>query len=268
MLLYINFIMLISEIPIYCINLQERPERKQNAIQELEKIHIDKKNVIFLEFHKHKKGGCYGCYDSHMKVWNDFYKNHKDKEMCIIFEDDFEVTENSKKYLKKAIRFIEQNKDDIDVLFLHNYFIKANEKSNDTNNHDINNKNFTNGYGLLAHAYIITRKYIRSVLKKNNNILPLPEEKIQVDIDINFNDDSMIYTEKIYYCNKQVFIQNNHISSDNTMNFYDKTLRSVYGNEYVFKVGLNILKLLNKLIPNNDSKIKQIYLIYFKIYQT
>ena len=33
--------MLISEIPIYCINLQERPERKQNAIQELEKIRFN-----------------------------------------------------------------------------------------------------------------------------------------------------------------------------------------------------------------------------------
>jgi hypothetical protein len=101
-------------------------------------------------------------------------------------------------------------------------------------------------------------------------MLPLPPlpKKIQVDMDINFNYNGILYTEKIYYCNKQVFIQNNHISSDNTMNFYDKKLRSVYGNEYVFKVGLNILKLLNKLIPNNDSKIKQIYLIYFKIYQT
>lgn len=78
----------------------------------------------------------------------------------------------------------------------------------------------------------------------------------------------MIYTEKIYYCNKQVFIQNNHISCDNTINFFDNTLRSVYGNEYVFKVGLNFIKLLKKIIPKNDSKIKKIHLILSKLYQT
>jgi len=55
-----------------------------------------------------------------MKVWNDFYEKYLDKEICIAFEDDFKVTENSIYYLKKAISFIEKNGNEIDILFLHN----------------------------------------------------------------------------------------------------------------------------------------------------
>lgn len=94
--------------PTYCINLKERPDRKQKVIEEFINIDINQDDVIFLQFHKHKKGGRHGCYDSHMKIWYDFYHNHKDKELCIVFEDDFETTENSKIYFKKAIPYVEK----------------------------------------------------------------------------------------------------------------------------------------------------------------
>ena len=62
---------------IYCINLKERIDRKEDAKKQFKKINIKPSSVIFLDFYKHKKGGIYGCYDSHMKVWNDFYKNYR-----------------------------------------------------------------------------------------------------------------------------------------------------------------------------------------------
>ena len=129
--------------PIYCINLKERLDRKKHVEKELKKIDIQPTDVIFLEFYRHKNGGRYGCYDSHMKVWNDFYTNHPDKELCIIFEDDFEVTENSKLYLKKAITFVEKNKDNVDFLFLNDRFIRYSE-DRDKNKKCIDDKYFIN----------------------------------------------------------------------------------------------------------------------------
>ena len=70
--------------PAYCINLKERTDRKKHAKKQFRKIDIEPSDVIFLDFFKHKKGGLYGCYDSHMKVWNDFYQNHKDNTSYLL----------------------------------------------------------------------------------------------------------------------------------------------------------------------------------------
>ena len=252
--------------PVYCINLKERLDRKKHVEKEFKKIDIQPTDVIFLDFYRHKKGGRYGCYDSHMKVWNDFYINHPDKEMCIIFEDDFEVTENSKLYLKKAISFIEKNKDNIDILFLHDTFVSYSEdRDKDKNKNYIINKDFINGYGFLAHVYIITRKYIKSILDKNENHLPKPNG-IHFDIDINFNQKSILYSEDIYYCNKSVFIQNNLLESDNDNNMFgiDRILKKKYGN-FFRSVGINFKKNI-KLLSRNDDVAKNTYMILTKIY--
>ena len=248
--------------PIYCINLKERLDRRKNVKQEFNKIDIQPSNVIFLDFHLHKKGGRYGCYDSHMKVWNDFYTNHPDKEMCIIFEDDFEVTENSKLYLKKAISFIEKNKDKVDILFLHDNFIKYSENKNkDKNKNYIINKYFINGYGFLTHVYIVTRKYIKLILDKNENHLPKPNG-IHFDIDINFNQKSILYSEDIYYCKKSVFIQNNLFESDND----DRILKRIYGINFTNNIFMNLKKKIKLLSLNDDDKTKKIYMILTKMY--
>jgi len=252
----------VSCYPVYCINLKERTDRKESAQNQFKQINIEPNNVIFLDFFKHKNGGLYGCYDSHMKVWNDFYQNHKDKKLCIIFEDDFEVTENSIYYLKKAISFIEKNKDKVDLLFLHDKFIEY----NDTHyKKDISNPYFIRGYGFLAHAYIVTRKYIKSALKKNNNILPLPE-KIQVDIDINMNKKSILYSENIYFCKSPVFIQE-ELDSDNYSNIFDKIIKKKYGNNAMFNLAEKFTKNVRLLLlKNNDEKTKKFSMLLHKLY--
>lgn len=249
-------------IPIYCINLQERPDRKKTAINEFKKINIDKKNVIFLEFHKHKKGGRYGCYDSHVKVWYDFYKNHKDTEMCVVFEDDFKVTENSETYVKKAIPFIQENRDEIDILFLHDNFIKYNPDY--TNRNDINNKHFTNGYGKLTHAYIITRKYIKSIIKKTNNSL---REQLEThfDIDMNFNKNNLLHSEKFYFCNEVVFLQDNS-KSDNYTHRFEEILRVITSNQFAYNASTSCMKVINFSCGFNDDKTKKIFFILNKKY--
>lgn len=244
--------------PIYCINLKERLDRKRYVEKEFKKIDIQPSGVIFLDFHRHKKGGKYGCYDSHMKVWNDFYTNHPDKEMCIVFEDDFEVTENSSIFLKKATSFIEKNKDKVDILFLHDKFIKYNN-----NNNNANNKYFINGYGFLAHAYIVTRKYIKSII---NNYKKLPKPTgINFDLEMNMNKNSILYSEHIYYCVKSIFNQKNDDISDNCLNTIDGMIRKNYGNNVIFNFAHQYIKSI-KLLFNNDKATKKIVMLTQKLY--
>ena len=252
--------------PVYCINLKERLERKKYVENEFSKIDIQPTDVIFLDFYRHKKGGRYGCYDSHMKVWNDFYTNHPDKEMCIIFEDDFEVTKNSKLYLKKAISFVEKNKDNIDFLFLHDTFVRYSEDSEDRdkNKNRIDDKYFINGYGFLAHAYIVTRRYIKKIIYKNNNQLPQPS-KIHFDFDINMQEKSILYSKNIYYCKKSVFVQKNYSESDNYHNIFDKIIRKIYGNDIPIYNAIKIIKNI-KLLLKDDYKTQRVFMNLSKIY--
>ena len=252
--------------PVYCINLKERLDRKKYVEKEFKKIDIQPTDVIFLDFHRHKNGGRYGCYDSHMKVWNDFYTNHPDKELCIIFEDDFEVTENSKLYFKKAITFVEKNKDNVDFLFLHDTFVRYSEYSEDRdkNKNRIDDKYFINGYGFLAHAYIVTRRYIKQIIYKNNNVLPQPS-KIHFDLDINMQQKSILYSKNIYYCKEPVFIQKVKLVSDNYNNILDTMIRKKCGNDIITYSGIQILKII-KLLFKDDYKTQRNLMRISKIY--
>lgn len=194
-------------------------------------------------------------------MWNDFYTNHSDKELCIVFEDDFEVNEKSKLYLKKAIQFVEKNKNKIDILFLHNTFIEYSD-----NNNKINNKYFINAYGYLTHAYIITRKYINSILEKNHNKLP-KSNGINFDMNINLNQNNILYSENIYFCKYPVFIQKDDCESNNYNNMIEKVLKKRYGNNFVFDIGIKVTTTLKKLmLKNDDAKTKKISMFLHKIY--
>lgn len=251
------------KFPVYCINLKERLDRKKHVEKEFKKIDIQPTDVIFLDFHLHKKGGRYGCYDSHMKVWNDFYTNHTDKEMCIIFEDDFDVTENSKLYLKKAISFIEKNKDNIDILFLHDTFVSYSE-DRDKDKKFIDDKYFINGYGFLTHAYIVTRRYIKKIIYKNNNQLPQPS-KMHFNLEINMEQKSILYSKNIYYCKEPVFIQKIKFVSDNYNNILDEVIRKKCGNDIIINTSVKFMKII-KLLLKDDYKTQRSVMRLSKIY--
>ena len=131
--------------PVYCINLVTRTDRKKHAIDNFKKLGI--KNVIYPTFNKDKRGGSYGCYSSHIYIWKHFFKNYPDSKYCLIFEDDFKLTKNSKKYIKLGETFIEENYNKVDILNLHNFGTPVDNK--------INTKIFTNGFGAATHAYFI-----------------------------------------------------------------------------------------------------------------
>jgi GR25 family glycosyltransferase involved in LPS biosynthesis len=244
--------------PVYCINLKERSDRKRYVEKEFEELNIQPVDVIFLDLYRHKNGGIYGCYDSHMKVWNDFYINHPDKEMCIVFEDDIKATKNSNLYLKMAVSFIKKNKDKVDILFLHNRYIKYKYKKNNQNNNY-----FVNGYGFLTHAYIVTRRHIQNIMNNNHNKLPKPNG-IHFDLDMNFNKKSILYSENIYYCVNSVFNQKNEKLTDNYNNIIDKMIKKKYGCDLTTNMAEKCVKYVSILF--SDTNVKKIVIATSKIY--
>ena len=148
----------------------------------------------------------------------------------------------------------------VDILFLHDSFIEYNDNYDKK---DISNTYFTRGYGFLTHVYIVTRKYIKSILDKNDNHLPKPNG-IHFDIDINMNANGILYSENIFFCKDTVFIQE-ELQSDNYNNIFDKIIKKKYGNEFIFNIGKNVATKF-KLLLQNDKKTKKYIMLMHYLY--
>ena len=233
---------------IYCINLQHRKDRKIHSLEQFTKMHIPHNNVVYFNLTKDKRGGVYGCFDSHMKIWNDFFTNHPNEKYFLLFEDDFIAPSNSKDIIQKATEFLEKNYENIDILFLHDICIKV---ENETNN-----SQFTNGYGFGTYAYIITRRYIQSIITKCGK-LPEPNGRhIDNEININkFDKDNILYSKKLFYTNEKCFT---HLidKSDNYINKLDELFRKDLTKlqRYTF----SFFTFTKKLKLQDDNKIKKI----------
>jgi hypothetical protein len=243
------------EYPIYCINLLERTDRKENVINEFSKLNIDCSNVKFPDFNRDVRGGKYGCYDSHVKIWKDFYLKSSNK-FCLIFEDDFIVNDYCKDLLIQASIFMQNNYNDVDFLFLHNLFIKNNEKKN--NAKSINNEYFTKGFGLLAHAYFISRNYIDILVKQCNYEWMLPDG-YDIDFTINCNRKHCLYSNKCFFANQQMFTQ-----ILNPSNNCETILDVLYRLPIIQFIGKdflqNVIEICESLNICNENEIKdQIY---------
>jgi len=237
--------------PIYCINLHHRKDRKEHTIKEFEKLDIPLHKVIYPHFTKDSRGGVFGCFDSHMKIWNDFFIKYPNKKYCLVFEDDFVISKNSKSIMKKAVNFIDENTKDIDLLCLHNLRVNVDNK--------INNETFVNGYGFTNHSYFITRHYIESIIKKYGK-LPEPNGK-QIDYELNinkFSTDNWIYTENIFFTNKLCIkqLEESVSKSDNYLNIVDNLFRQDINTqvEICKTVGL----FMKKYHIMNDNQLKML----------
>lgn len=233
---------------IYCINLEHRKDRKQHSLEQFTKMEMPHDNVVYPRFTKDNRGGVYGCFDSHIKVWNDFYTNYPNEKYCLVFEDDFVAPSNYKHIIKEAIKFLDKNYEDVDILFLHDMCIKIENK---TNNHL-----FTNGYGINATAYLITFHYIQNIINTYGK-LPEPNGR-DIDYEIMLNNvdkDNILYSNKLFYTNKKCFIQ--MISkSDNYINKFDELFRTDL--QQTQRRLFNFGRLTKKLKLLNDNQIKKI----------
>jgi len=197
--------------PIYCINLEHRIDRKQHTKEQFARINVPLDSVTYPHFTKDLSGGAFGCFRSHMFVWKDFLEKHPDKPYCLIFEDDFLVNASDQECqdtLKDATEFLDSRINPVDILHLHNLCIST----------DSQTKKFHRGYGTMAHAYFITRRFISGLREIPDAIGD------QIDFTISFKHDSPIYSENQYYANKLYFTQYPNIS-DNYLNWFDKATR-------------------------------------------
>ena len=243
--------------PIYCINLEHRIDRKEHSLIQFTKLGVPHEKVIYPHFTKDTRGGVYGCFDSHMKVWNDFFTNYPNEKYCLVFEDDFVILKKTKSIIKKAVKFIEENYDDIDILVLHNSRITTDNK--------INNDLFTNGYGFGAQALFVTRHYIESIIRKHGRLPEANGRHFDNELNINmFVKDNWIYTEKIFYTNKKCVTQLLD-KSDNYFNKYDELNRTDV-NKQVDDL-MKKYSLIKSIRLLNDTQIKQILYYTIKIIQ-
>jgi hypothetical protein len=252
------------EYPIYCINLEERKDRKENIKKEFSKLNIDLSIVKFLKFNRDIRGGRYGCYDSHVKVWNEFYHNSK-SNYCLIFEDDFVSNNNCKGIIEKGKIFMDNNNLNVDFLFLHNIFVNSNINKNEVSK-DINNENFCKGLGSLAHAYFISKNYIKNLINKYEYNWMNPDG-LDIDITINCNRKHMIYSDKCYYTKNIMFTQLFQ-ESNNCYNLLDIVIRLPLI-QYISKdIVQNIVKLVlvNNIYNEKElqDKVYQLYLLNVK----
>jgi len=198
-------------VPVYCINLQERPDRKIHSQTQFRNLNLFT-NVIYPTFYKDRRGGVYGCYHSHVKIWQDFFTKYPNQPFCIIFEDDFVVHENTRTTIKKAIRFMQRNTLSVDILHLHNWGV--------TQPHKHNNTWFSSGYGVSTVAYCITRSYIQKLIR--NNVIFEPNGK-HIDLELSLNANSRIFSTRVFYTNHTCITQSDS-KTDNHLNFVDKIL--------------------------------------------
>lgn len=203
--------------PVYCINLEHRADRRAHSRAQFALLSISPDRVIYLPFAKDIRGGAYGCFDSHMRVWAHFLETYPKSQCCLIFEDDFAVNHASKCRIMSAARFLTRHETHVDILFLHDICMPL--------SHQLNNKHFIHGLGLTTSAYVIHRNYIQSIVDKHGR---LPEANGRhLDNEINFlitKNDNCLHTSRLFFT-RQVCIEQIADESDNYLHSVDRILR-------------------------------------------
>lgn len=98
------------DLLIFCINIYERPDRYQFMVDQFNKYNL---KVIFIRNHKHKLGGRYGCFSSHIQCIKETL--NRSAKYCLILEDDACFYGDPKDKINTALNFIKNN--DIDILY-------------------------------------------------------------------------------------------------------------------------------------------------------
>ena len=237
-------------VPVYCINLQERTDRKELSQIQFHKLNLFN-NVIYPIFYKDVRGGVYGCYNSHVNIWIDFFTNYPTKEYCFIFEDDFIIHPNTQETIRKASRFMRKKHNDIDILHLHSWCIRQENKHNNTS--------FSSGYGVSNVSYCITRSYIQSLVQKGFSFEPNGKH---IDIEISLNINSILFSDRVFYTNHTCITQSCS-NSDNYLNIFDKMLN--VDRNVLMESAIKYGDLL-RIIGLNHSVVKKLLYKFICIY--
>lgn len=153
----------------WCVNLQERVDRKENVIKQFQFIGLED----IVKFHYSSKPinrgvyrtrGAHGCAAAHMKI----FKEAKSKGLknFIIFEDDVVFDKDFKEKIKPILKDLER--EDWDIF----YFFKPQKGQNDlTGNRGEIIETYESGLSkitgtIFTHAYAINSKCLDILIEK------------------------------------------------------------------------------------------------------
>lgn len=134
------------ELP-YCINLDKRPDRWQEAKIELEKVDISPKRFSGVEH----STGWLGCYQSHLKILKEAKGKNKN---IFIFEDDVQIVNYEKSIIESAV-------DELKERDWAMFYLGANPL---TPFFQVSEHLAKLSYAHSAHAYGINKEYLETII--------------------------------------------------------------------------------------------------------
>lgn len=194
---------------ILIINLKHREDRKNEILQELNKLQIEKDKIIFIEAVYIKENGALGCTASHIKCIE--YALNNNLENVLILEDDYDFCKDINLFNIELTKFLISNVN-WDVLLLHisEYGPPINIKT------DFNDV-YVNLWSHSAAAYILKKNIFKDLImnyKKSLNSGKGP-------LDFHWNNLRLKYN---WYANKKIIGYQRESYSDIEKNIANHTI--------------------------------------------
>lgn len=217
---------------IICLSLDISKERRE---------HFNKyfSNIPY-RFHivkKHKNGGVYGCFHSHISIIKDAYK--RNLQTILIFEDDAKPTSSfTNENLEEVNNFLKSNKN-YECFYLGCFPIGAKNKNFMIRPENAISKNIYKFNPLATHAIIYNRRGMKKVLKNYKNFIGLCHYDIYLSRYANLNS----------YCFLPILIDQNFNFEYNNeaLNLFELVMRKSYPIIELFKINYNISFIIFKI---------------------
>lgn len=183
---------------IVCINLDISKDRRKHAQDIFDRLQIPAK---FFTATKHKKGGMYGCFDSHIQILKDAYDRNLNN--ILVFEDDFLPTNSyCKEYVENAINFMKTN-DEWDIFHLGYSVLKDDHHGFST---ILNGKYYSDTIvqynPFCTHALCYNRKAIKKILETYSEYIGLVHYDMFIASYCDFRNyciTPMIFDQNFYF---------------------------------------------------------------------
>ena len=153
---------------VYYINLNHRKDRLENITNELNKTNIEQKKIKRIPGIYMKDFGILGCAKSHCLALEAFLKSPQENKYCIIFEDDFQFTQEQS-VVNELINKVFNNLKEFDVLML-----SANILNGQPCNHDFLTKIID---AQTLSGYAVNRKFASILLNNYRESIALLEKE-------------------------------------------------------------------------------------------
>lgn len=219
---------------IYCISLDERPDRQKEARLQFNDVGLSKK-VEFVIVKKHPDDCEQGIYESHVLCMKKGIQAGADT--ILIFEDDICFNRFNPEILGNAVNFLSAN-DDWKILFL-GCMVKKSEK---TKTDSVLKVKFRS----LSHGYVLNRRFAETLVKRT-------WQNIAFDDMLRDLKDDHLYA--IYPC----FAFQSKSRSDNQRYLRLDTFRRLCG-------GLERLQKMNEFYHYNRTLIIGAHILFVLIF--